>query len=317
MIGIMNIEFRQIGWDVDVQSNWQSLLEIAIAEDLGKLGDPTTTALVPRDALGQAAIVARQGGVVSGLPAAAMVLAVLAPRAKWVPEVQDGQCVTPGQRLARIDGPAAGLLMAERLVLNVLGRLSGIASMARRFVDVVAGTRARIYDTRKTTPGWRLLEKYAVRCGGACNHRSGLFEAILIKDNHLAFGAAGGTPEHRYSPAEAVARARQSLAAHGNDPQWRTMIIEVEVDTLAQLREVLPARPDLVLLDNMQPDVLRQAAALRDAGFGSIELEASGGVNLDTVRAIAESGVDRISVGALTHSAVSLDVGLDWSDRPA
>lgn len=309
----MSNEFHQLSWSREVQEDWAVLLKLAIDEDLGRLGDLTTSALVPTDALGRATVVARQGGVVAGLPAAAMALAAVAPDARWMAEAHDGQPVVAGQCLARIEGPAAGLLVAERLVLNVLGRLSGIASLAGRYVAAIEGTRARIYDTRKTTPGWRRLEKYAVRCGGGWNHRTGLFEAVLIKDNHLAFGAAGSR-EHRYTPAEAVVRARQFIAAHSPDPQWQNVIVEVEVDTLAQLAEVLPAGPDLVLLDNMPPDVLRQAVAQRDAGFAQIELEASGGVNLDRVRAIAVSGVDRISVGALTHSAIALDVGLDWSE---
>lgn len=295
MIQGMKNEFRQIAWDQETESAWKALLELAIREDLGKQGDLTSLALVPAEAHGRAAVVARQSGVVAGLPAAR---AVLEGRAAWTAEAADGQPVQPGQRLAWIDGPARAILGTERIVLNVLGRLSGIATLTRRYVEAIAGTRARIYDTRKTTPGWRRLEKYAVRCGGGWNHRTGLFEAILIKDNHLAYGASGA-----YTPADAVRIARR-----GTD-----VIIEIEVDTLDQFEQVVPAGPDIVLLDNMSPGVLRQAVALRDAGYPQIELEASGGVNLDTVRAIAEAGVDRISVGALTHSAVGLDVGLDWA----
>ena len=196
----------------------------------------------------------------------------------------------------------------------MLGRLSGIASLTRRYVDLVAGTRANIYDTRKTTPGWRSLEKYAVRCGGGRNHRAGLYEAVLIKDNHLALGAElrpqgqGG-----YSPAEAVLKARQCCEERFGEA-GRQMIVEVEVDTLAQLDEVLGVEPYIVLLDNMPPAMLCEAVATAaDArGSGEIELEASGGIDLSTVRGIAESGIERISVGALTHSAVSLDFGLDW-----
>jgi len=308
----MSTEFQQLSWGQEVQADWSRLVELAVAEDLGTRGDLTTSALVPGEATGRAAIVARQPGVVAGLPAAAMALAAVSPSAKWDPLVEDGQAVAAGQRLASIEGPAAGLLIAERLVLNVLGRLSGIASITRRYVDTVAGTPARIYDTRKTTPGWRRLEKYAVRCGGGWNHRTGLFEAVLIKDNHLAFGAAGDR-QHRYTPAEAVRRARQYLIEQEGDPRGASLIVEIEVDTLAQLAEVLPASPDIVLLDNMPPTVLCEAVAMRNAGYRQVELEASGGVNLATVRAIAATGVDRISVGALTHSAVALDVGLDWS----
>jgi nicotinate-nucleotide pyrophosphorylase (carboxylating) len=204
------------------------------------------------------------------------------------------------------------MLAVERPLLNMLGRLSGIASLTRRYVDAVRGTLAGIYDTRKTTPGWRSLEKYAVRCGGGRNHRAGLFEAVLIKDNHLALGAElrplgiGG-----YSPAEAVLKARQLLIERLGDA-GRQAIVEIEVDTLDQLDEVLAVGPDLVLLDNMSPALLREAVARRNARCPAVELEASGGIDLGTVRGVAETGVERISVGALTHAAVSLDFGLDW-----
>jgi nicotinate-nucleotide pyrophosphorylase (carboxylating) len=190
-----------------------------------------------------------------------------------------------------------------------LGRLSGVATLTRRYVDVVAGAGAHIYDTRKTTPGWRRLEKYAVRCGGGRNHRGGLNEAVLIKDNHLALGSISPDAQQQFTPAAAVERARRFVAHHAGEA---AMLIEVEVDTLEQLDAVLPARPDIVLLDNMDLAQLRQAVARRNAFDRTIELEASGGVDLRTVRQIAECGVERISVGALTHAATSLDFGLDW-----
>ena len=202
------------------------------------------------------------------------------------------------------------MLAAERILLNLLGRLSGIATLTRQYVDLVAHTKARIYDTRKTTPGWRRLEKYAVRCGGGWNHRGGLDEAVLIKDNHLAAG------RRRLPTGRSDSRPPRRSHGQGGSPSERgnpNMVIEVEVDTLDQLDAVLPARPDIVLLDNMSPAQLREAVARRNAFDPAIELEASGGVDLATVRAIAESGVERISVGALTHSAVALDFGLDWA----
>jgi nicotinate-nucleotide pyrophosphorylase (carboxylating) len=205
--------------------------------------------------------------------------------------------------VAVVSGPARSLLTGERLALNLLGRMSGIATLTRQYVDAIAGTSAGIFDTRKTTPGWRLLEKYAVACGGGRNHRIGLYDAVLIKDNHLAFGTADGSGH--YTPAQAVVRARAAAPAG--------TVIEVEVDTLVQFDEVLPAGPDIVLLDNMSLDQLCTAVARRNAGFPKIELEASGGVNLTTVAGIAATGVERISVGALTHSAVVLDIGLDWT----
>jgi nicotinate-nucleotide pyrophosphorylase (carboxylating) len=210
--------------------------------------------------------------------------------------------------LATLAGPARSLLTTERVLLNLLSRLSGIATLTRRYVDAVAGLPVRIYDTRKTTPGWRRLEKYAVRQGGGWNHRSGLFDAVLIKDNHLAVAAAAGS---NLSPAEAVRQVRRSLDTAGPTTA-ASKILEVEVDTLEQLSQVLPNGPDIVLLDNMTLAQLRQAVALRNSAAPGVALEASGGVNLSTVGEIARTGVDRISVGALTHSAVALDIGLDW-----
>jgi nicotinate-nucleotide pyrophosphorylase (carboxylating) len=196
-------------------------------------------------------------------------------------------------------------------MLNLLGRLSGIATLAREYIRRVEGTGARIYDTRKTTPGWRRLEKYAVRCGGGFNHRTGLFDGILIKDNHLALAA-----DKNLTPAEAVRRAREFVGqmTPENVPgvDASNLIIEVEVDRLEQLDDVFAAGPDIVLLDNMPPEQLRAAVARRNAVAPNIELEASGGVTLETVRNIADCGVERISVGALTHSARALDLALDW-----
>ncbi len=289
------------------------MVRLAVREDLGEPGDLTTRALVPPEACGRAAVVARGRGVVAGLEGAGTVLHAIDPALGWLAFAEDGQSVAPGDRVAEVAGPTAGMLSAERILLNLLGRLSGIATLTRRYVDAVAGTGARIYDTRKTTPGWRRLEKYAVRCGGGRNHRAGLFEAVLIKDNHLAAGAEAGAG--RFTPAEAVQRARRYLAEQAPSPEAREAVVEVEVDTLEQLEQVLPAGPDIVLLDNMGPDALRRAVALRNAIDPRVELEASGGVRCDSVRAIAETGVERISVGALTHSAQVLDLGLDWGKK--
>jgi nicotinate-nucleotide pyrophosphorylase (carboxylating) len=214
----------------------------------------------------------------------------------------DGDRLAPGQCLARLAGPVRALLIAERTLLNLLMHLSGVATLTSQFVDAVGDIQVAVLDTRKTLPGWRVLEKYAVHCGGGVNHRMGLYDGVLIKDNHLASAA----DSHR-SIADSIAAAR-AFAPTG-------IPIEVEVDTLDQLREALAAQADIVLLDNMTPDQLREAVAMRDATASSksIRLEASGGVNLDTIRAIAESGVDRISIGALTHSAPALDIGFDWT----
>jgi nicotinate-nucleotide pyrophosphorylase (carboxylating) len=304
-------DFQQLEWNAVLEDDCRQLIRLATREDLDRWHDWTTVALVPLDAEGSAAVMARQAGRICGLRAARLTLETMDYQAVWHAELDDGAAVAAGTHLATIQGRARTLLTAERTLLNFLGHLSGVATLTAEYVAAVAGTRARIYDTRKTTPGWRRLEKYAVRCGEGHNHRTGLFDAILIKDNHLALGqqAGGG----HFTPAEAVLRAREfcQQSAAAGDPR-ASLLVEVEVDSLAQLDEVLPAGPDIVLLDNMSVDELSAAVRRRDALGVPVELEASGGVTLATVRRIAETGVDRISVGALTHSAVGLDVGLDW-----
>jgi nicotinate-nucleotide pyrophosphorylase (carboxylating) len=264
----------------------------ALQEDLGLAGDITSAATIPADQVSEALIVAREPGVITGLCVARAVFRALDARTDFTEKVSDGDRVEAGTELARITGTTRALLSAERVALNFLGRLSGIATLTAHYVDAVAGTQARITCTRKTTPGLRALEKYAVRAGGGVNHRFGLFDGVLIKDNHVA--AAGGI-------GPAVARAR---AAAGH-----MMRIEVEVDTLAQLDEALALGVDAILLDNMSGEELREAVTRTG---GRALLEASGGVSLQTVRAIAATGVDLISAGALTHSARCLDVALDF-----
>ena len=305
---------QQNDWDAKLEADWNKLLQLAVEEDLADMGDITTRALVAEDAIGHAVIVARESGVVAGIPGIVTALERFDSRLQWTPELEDGRPVKPGDRIGLIEGPAAGLLSAERTVLNFLSRLSGIATLTAQYVEVIQGTSASIYDTRKTVPGWRRLAKYAVRCGGGQNHRAGLYEAVLIKDNHLAFGADGSwSPDaRRFTPAEAVQKVREFIEIHVPAALKDRVIIEIEVDTLEQLDMVLPERPDIVLLDNMGPEMLRTAVIRRDTLSPETELEASGGVNLETVRALAEAGVERISVGALTHSAVCLDFGLDW-----
>jgi nicotinate-nucleotide pyrophosphorylase (carboxylating) len=313
----MQRDFSQLEWSASVEEDCRRIVRLAVAEDFDRGYDWTTVSLVEQGIAATAEVVARQGGVIAGLEAARTALDEMEIEAQWLPAVRDGAAVNAGTVIATIQGSARDLLSSERILLNLIGRLSGIATLTRRYVDAIAGTKAHIYDTRKTTPGWRRLEKYAVHCGGGRNHRLGLFDAILIKDNHLALGRQAG-PESGYTPAAAVERARkfvqESLPAEGLLPveTAAAMIVEVEVDSLAQLAEVLPKGPDIVLLDNMSPDELRSAVAMRDAANSKAELEASGGVNLSKVRPIAESGIERISVGALTHSAISLDVALDW-----
>ncbi len=292
----MTIEFT----DVE-RAAAKPLLTVALREDLGREGDITTLAFLPPDEIGTVRIVSRQVGVVAGLPLAETVWKLLNPEVQVRTLLPDGSPVNPGSVIAEVTGLVPILLAGERAALNFMTHLSGIASLTAKFVAAVAGTKAKILDTRKTLPGWRILAKYAVRAGGGCNHRMGLFDAVLIKDNHLAAWKAAG-PDH--TVASAVLAAREKVAAG--------VTVEVEVDTLEQLRDALTAKPDIVLLDNMGPDLLREAVAIRDSQAPATLLEASGGINLTNVAAIAATGIERISIGALTHSAPALDLGLDW-----
>lgn len=269
----------------------EPVIRAALAEDLGRAGDVTAAACIPEDAQMKAVFAARKDGVMAGGACARLALHALDPRATVEVRVADGQAFAAGDILIIVEGRARAILAAERTALNLLGRLCGIATQTRAYVQAVEGTGARIADTRKTTPGLRALEKHAVACGGGINHRFGLDDAILIKDNHVA--VCGGV-------AEAVRRAR----AHAG----HLMKVEVEVDGLDQLDAALAEGPDVIMLDNFSLDDLREAVA-RTAG--RVTLEASGGVTLETVRSIAGTGVDVISVGALTHSAPNLDIGLD------
>lgn len=266
-------------------------VKAALLEDWGRAGDVTSQATLPADAKATAVIAARKPGVLSGIGFAESAFRQTDAAVKFEPVMNDGDRLSPKDVVARIEGPARGLLSAERVALNFLGHLSGIATATAGFADRIAHTSADIVCTRKTTPGLRAFEKYAVRCGGGANHRFGLDDAILIKDNHIA--VAGGV-------AKAI-EAAKAFAGH-------LVKIEVEVDTLEQLEEALAAGPDVVMLDNMPPETLKKAVAM--AG-GRVLLEASGGIELDTVKAVAEAGVDLISSGWITHSAPVLDLGLD------
>ncbi len=269
----------------------EPVVRAALLEDLGRAGDITTDALIPDGQMAEAVIASRKPGVVSGVTIAAMAFRLLAPEMTCEIVRVDGSRVAPGDVVMRIAGPGRAMLSAERTALNFLCHLSGIASATAELVEAAKGTKARITCTRKTTPGLRFLEKAAVRAGGGANHRFGLDDAVLIKDNHVAL--AGGV-------AVAVHKVREKVG--------HLVKIEIEVDTLDQLRDAMTAAPDAVLLDNMAPDVLREAVGIVD---GRAVTEASGGVTLEAVPAIAAAGVDLISAGWLTHSAKSLDLGLD------
>jgi nicotinate-nucleotide pyrophosphorylase (carboxylating) len=268
------------------------LVRRALEEDLGRAGDITSQLTIAPDTRAKARLAARQDGTIAGLVVAERVFALLDPALTFTTHHADGSAVAAGTLLASIEGPARAILTGERVALNFAGHLSGIATATRALVDAVAGTKARIVCTRKTTPGLRVLEKYAVRCGGGFNHRFGLDDAVLIKDNHLA--ACGGI-------APAIARVRAGLGHMAK--------IELEVDSLAQLEEALALGVDTILLDNMPVETLRRAVAMN---AGRAVLEASGNITLSTVRAVAETGVNYISSGAITHSAPNLDLGLDF-----
>lgn len=267
----------------------------ALVEDLGT-GDVTSVAVVPAGVRARAVMRARESLVVAGLALAGETFRMRGRSVRVEMRVQDGQRAAPGTILLEVEGPARALLSAERVALNFVQRLSGIATLTARFVEAVAGTKARILDTRKTTPGWRRFEKYAVRCGGGHNHRFGLADMVLIKDNHLRVLA-----DVKPNPvAAAVARARR---------RWPGWEVEVEADDLVQVEQAVEAGADRVLLDNFSLEDLRQAVRLV---AGRARTEASGGIHLGNVRAVAETGVDDISIGALTHSAPAVDIGLDF-----
>lgn len=267
----------------------------ALAEDLGLAGDITTNPIIPADVRGAAAIVVREPARIAGLDLAETAFKALDPGVTFERLVDDGTTAEAGATIARVEGQTRALLTGERTALNFFGRLCGIATLTAAFVAKAEGTKARIADTRKTTPGLRGLEKYAVRCGGGVNHRFGLYDTVLVKDNHIA--AIGG-----------LGAALERLRAHAG----HTVKIEVEVDTLDQLRDALQFPIDAVLLDNMDIPTLKEAVALAQ---GKVLTEASGGVNLETVAAIAQTGVDLISVGALTHSPRNLDSSFEWEPQ--
>jgi nicotinate-nucleotide pyrophosphorylase (carboxylating) len=268
-----------------------------LREDVGA-GDVTTSVTIPAGSQSKAVIHAKDNGIIAGITVAELVFQVVDPGLVFTPMVKDGDAVTHGTILAEVEGSTHSLLTGERLALNLLQRMSGIATRTRTYVDALEGLSTRLVDTRKTTPGHRLLEKYAVRVGGGANHRFGLYDAVMIKDNHIK-GAGGITG--------AVQRARAVIP--------HTMTIEVETENLEQVREALQAGADIIMLDNMHPDRMREAVTLIREQAPHVKVEASGNVSLNTIRGIAESGVDVISVGRLTYSFESLDISLDLNEK--
>jgi len=273
----------------------ESAVRIALAEDLGLAGDLTSQATLPAESVATCAIISREPGIIAGLPLAAAAFRLIGSGVRFEPLLADGAAITPGDVIAQVSGPARLVLSAERTALNFMTRLSGVATLTRRYVDAIAGTDTRICDTRKTTPGLRALEKYAVRCGGGANHRFSLDDAVLIKDNHIAVAGS----------VTAVLKAAKANLGH-------LVAVEIEVDSLDQLEEALAAGARIVLLDNMDIETLKRAVALN---AGRAVLEASGGVKLERVRAIAETGVDFISTSQITAAAPPLDFGLDIDIR--
>lgn len=300
------------------------LIESSLMEDTGASNlkdgiDCTTDSIVPSDAKASAAFVSREAGIVCGVMVARLVAEKYAPRVELTEKVADGEAVKPKQTIAVLTGPAHDILTIERTCLNFMCRLSGISTLTRSFVDKVSGTKAQVLDTRKTLPGWRRLEKYAVTCGGGTNHRMGLYDAVMLKDNHLAFFRSQ-VDESEASIPKALSQSRQWILDNSDRlPNGTNTILQLEVDTIDQFRIAIESsnssNPDIVLLDNMTTEQLSEAVAIRDADAKRVLLEASGGVNIDTISAIAKTGVDRISVGALTHSALNFDIGLDWVSR--
>jgi nicotinate-nucleotide pyrophosphorylase (carboxylating) len=279
-------------------SGWRALIELALAEDVGN-GDITTLATIPAEATASATLHAKEAGILSGVDVAAAVFAIVDPDIAFEATCANGDPIAPGDTIASLSGNARSLLTAERTALNIMQRLSGVATTTAAYVAATEGTRARIVDTRKTTPGMRMLEKRAVLHGGGANHRFGLADGVLIKDNHLA--AIGG--DH---PVRDAVRSARALAPH-------TMKIEVEVTTLDQLDEALAAGADIVLLDNMDTPTMATAVTRRDASAHGVLLEASGGITLGRIPEIAATGVDLISAGALTHSSKALDISLEFA----
>ncbi len=286
-------------WTVSEEKNCRSLVQLALEEDLEPGGDLTSKAVLPANTKGKAVFISRESGIIAGLPIVQVVFEQVSRDIRVELLLQDGTEVQPGDKLAQVSGPLDAMLTGERTALNFLQRLSGIATKTNQFVKAVGNSQAKILDTRKTTPGYRSLEKYAVRCGGGYNHRRGLYDGILIKDNHLAALA-----DKDKAITKAVNAARMEVG--------KSHPVELEIDRLDQLDEGLAAQPDIILLDNMAVEDMAEAVRRRNDQAPEILLEASGGISLETIADIAATGIDRISVGALTHSAAAFEIGFDY-----
>ncbi len=303
-------DYASVEVDELMRNDVSQLVRLAIAEDLDRAVDWTTVCLISPESRGGCQIVSRQSGVVAGLAVLPWIIEEFQADIELEVLATDNDLIQAGTVLAKLRGNVRDLLTSERVILNLLSRMCGIATLTQTYVAEIAGTNSHLYDTRKTTPGWRRLEKYAVRCGGGRNHRAGLYDGFLIKDNHLALGGGASGPLDIAEATERAIRWRSSQVENMVAPA----IVEVEVDSLAQLEQVLPVGPDIVLVDNFSLSDMVAAVSMRDRIAPAVELEASGNVRIDTIAAIARTGVNRISCGSLTHQATSVDLGLDWFD---
>jgi nicotinate-nucleotide pyrophosphorylase (carboxylating) len=299
--------------DMAMEDDCRQLIRLAVREDLDRGVDWTTVCLIAEDRRGRCDVVSRQTGICAGLVAVPWIIDEMDADLDFEMFIEDGDALVVGEPMLKLTGNARDLLTCERLILNLLSRLCGVATLTSRFTQELVGTKSRLYDTRKTTPGYRRLEKYAVRCGGGHNHRTGLFDGFLVKDNHLALGGVSVGGKHELLSARLAAERARAWAGGRAESMKAPEMVEVEVDSLEQLADVLPARPDIVLVDNFSLEQLREAICMRDRIAPDVELEASGNVKIDTIAEIAKTGVERISSGALTHQAVWLDLGMDWA----
>lgn len=306
------IDYARVTMDDRLENDLRQLVRLSIAEDLDVALDWTTVAMIDGQRRGACHIVSRSDGIAAGVALTPWIIDEFDADLEVEVLIGEGERFSPGTPLVRLSGSARDLLTSERVTLNLLSRMCGVATLTNQYVERIAGTNARLYDTRKTTPGWRRLEKYAVSCGGGHNHRTGLYDGFLIKDNHLALGQSTSSEDQALGAKEAAERAVSMRGGQANQLVAPSMV-EIEVDNLDQFDEVIGTGIDIILLDNFSIDDLKTAVARRDSTESLVELEASGTINLDTIAAVAATGVDRISSGSLTHQATWLDLGMDWS----
>ncbi|MCD0462681.1 carboxylating nicotinate-nucleotide diphosphorylase [Roseiconus lacunae] len=303
-------DYATVTADAALENDVRLLVRLAIAEDLAGAIDWTTVCMIDDDVDGGCQITPRGDGICAGLAILPWIIDEFDADLQSEVFLRDGEPLVPGKPIAKLRGNVRDLLTSERTILNLLSRTCGVATLVRQYVDAIEGSSAHVYDTRKTTPGWRLLEKYAVACGGGRNHRRGLYDGFLIKDNHLQLGGNDGVPMPASEAARKAIQWRGGQVEHLTAPS----MVEIEVDSLDQLRDVLPTGPDIVLIDNFSLEDIRSAVQMRNQINTAVELEVSGNVKLDTIVEIAKTGVERISSGALTHQATWLDLGFDWFD---